>query len=498
MGSMHCAAELAGITVLGTEAQGAEGVVINLSSDVSGLDITCAMERAPHAGGLHWRRAERVCAQLCSRRIRVRIVLVNRQATPLVDTDLDFFELVRVYGNVDELRSTASRGMARGAEEDPAGAAQGRAPLVIFHGQDGALWLSRQTVCTLLASGVIWPISRRCSRVSAAPSAGEPAVAPAAEDPMRPDSLGSSLGASTVQPYGAAASRTTLTQLAQALERLRLAGAERERASAELHGVLLARRAIEEARTSLDQRAARLQALTAAVEASEAQLAASREALAAEARALVTRRARLEEAVRSLSVAPSRAMSPSAGGLPEPRPSPEPSAQQPCASLLDLRQSIQLRRATMLMQLFQIFVVRVSSDGRSGKTHTINHLRTTPLAESAGSDDEENAAALGLVAHCVQAAARILLVSLRHPLDLCTSRSHIIDRTVHTAQARLPLFAKGADPAAYRRAQRLLARDIEQLLDAVGLPHSASGELLPSLEVLISRVRKSPLSIQPW
>jgi len=236
----------------------------------------------------------------------------------------------------------------------------------------------------------------------------------------------------------------------------------------------------------------------AAVRESEARLYEWRKALRTGSRELIARRAELSEARQSL-LAP-------ASPLAKPAMTSDVGSQRaqraPASRLLpnvsEQRQLIQLRRAAMLMQLFQIFAIRVSSDGRSERAlYTINNLRPTPLVESAGSDDEENAAALGLVARLVQSAAHILLVPLRHPLDVRASRSHVVDASV-AAPARLPLYARGSDPAAYRRAQQLLARNVEQLLDAVGVSHAAGGELLPSLEVLMSRVRKSPLSIRPW
>jgi hypothetical protein len=284
-------------------------------------------------------------------------------------------------------------------------------------------------------------------------------------------------------------------------ERLkRLSALERTRSSqsAQLREMMGARAAAAKARAASESHRERLLEMARVISEVEARLKASRETLDARRHVLEARRAQLDAAVDSL---------PDGGPAPmdsRAQPAEHAAASAPPEALETLRQSVQLRRAAMLLQLTQIFVIRVSSDGRSGKTYTINHLRPVPLAESAGSDDEENAAALGLVAHFVAAIARILLVQLQHPPLVCSSRSHVLDRSVLSSPARLPLYAKGAEPAAYRRAQALLAHGVQQLLDAVGIAPSAGSsaqateQLLPNLEVLMSRVRKAPLGIRPW
>lgn len=504
---MNCASELDGITVLLHQAPAArEGlpfprIELHLSCDASGLRLEREMEQDLRTLGLlRWRRAERLDASICSPRLRVRVVRGDALGEPLVSTEVTLSQLVRVRGDVSGLRAAAARGDAPDADG-------GKEALVAFHGEDGRVWLSRQTVCALLAAAALWPISASCAAAGArAPAADE--AAPGADAPSRSDAP---RGSPPPQQHGEASSRApgqraVLARIAQALERLHATDAQGARLSADLHALMLERKRTDDARSRLEERTTRLRALVAAVRASKAQLAASREALAAGVRALGERRAGLEAAMRSLRPAPGergqpRGPPPEAPESPPPRggvPPGSAATQPPAPSLAEAVQSIQLRRATMLLQLAQVFAVRVCSDGRSGKTYTINHLRPSPLAESAGSDDEENAAALGLVAQFAQAAARILLVTLRHPLELCTSRSHVVDRSAHAAHARLPLYAKGADPSAYRRAQQLLARDIDQLLDAVGIAEGSGGALLPSLEVLMSRVRRSPLSIQPW
>ncbi|KAJ1635811.1 hypothetical protein T492DRAFT_862886 [Pavlovales sp. CCMP2436] len=60
------------------------------------------------------------------------------------------------------------------------------------------------------------------------------------------------------------------------------------------------------------------------------------------------------------------------------------------------------------------------------------------LCKSAGSDEEENAAALGLIAQFVRSASTILNVQLQHPLDVRASRSHVLDRNTSSAAPRQP------------------------------------------------------------
>jgi hypothetical protein len=487
---MRCIAELAGLSALGGDVTGSAGCtrlhIATVASAASPAQpvASFAGERARGDGAppgdrraLRWVRSS--SDGVCAPRVHLRITCDERV---LVEFELAFAELVRLDGSAAAVDVEAALAARVDRIEG-----EGGATLVLFRAVDGVVWVTRADAAALLDAMALWPKSARCTCARGAPAAPT-AIARAEPSPAR---------TARTPPPSSAAQAGALRAVASRLRELRALEAARTADQLELSRLLGARGCLARDATSREASRCRLAGAARALGEAEHALETMRAALSDRRRALDARRRALAAVAATLPPEPPAAAVAVAAAVADGAP-PLP------APVVALRHALQLRRAAMLMQLQHVFVIRVASDGAAdgGRTYTINQLRPVPLADAHGSDDEENAAALGLIAQLAQTAARVLLLPLHHTLELCTSRSHVLDRSTPSAPTRFPLFARGSEPLAHQRAQQLLGHDIHQLLDAVGVtsyaPALGAEQLLPNLEVLMSRVRKAPLAIRPW
>lgn len=106
-------------------------------------------------------------------------------------------------------------------------------------------------------------------------------------------------------------------------------------------------------------------------------------------------------------------------------------------------------------------------DESSASTYAINGI---PLADSAqfpsGCEDEV-ASALGSCCHLLSLMGRYLDVPMRYQMEVMGSRSSIYDEN---RLEKLPLYIKGADPDRFTRGVFFMNKNVEQILDAVGVP----------------------------
>ncbi|XP_031472842.1 uncharacterized protein LOC116245426 isoform X2 [Nymphaea colorata] len=133
-------------------------------------------------------------------------------------------------------------------------------------------------------------------------------------------------------------------------------------------------------------------------------------------------------------------------------------------------------------------------------------LVVPPLRKSSFFSDKQEiqrtAAALGYVAHFVSLIASYLEVPLRYPLRLGGSRSYVLDpapsvepmssdpaysSTAYSSPkpAGFPLFLEGQDTTRFAYAIFLLNKDIEQLLNSLGIQSTGPRRVLANLKELL-------------
>ena len=102
-------------------------------------------------------------------------------------------------------------------------------------------------------------------------------------------------------------------------------------------------------------------------------------------------------------------------------------------------------------------------------------------------NDEHISTALGFVAHCVSLLSRWLDIPLRYPIDLCGSRSSIIDEiSISIANPRFPLYmGRGIERTRFEYGLYLLNINLQHLLQHQGLDVIALRQTLPNLQVLL-------------
>ncbi|TYG78135.1 hypothetical protein ES288_D02G033600v1 [Gossypium darwinii] len=121
---------------------------------------------------------------------------------------------------------------------------------------------------------------------------------------------------------------------------------------------------------------------------------------------------------------------------------------------------------------------------------------------------QRSATALGFVAHAVSLIASYLQVPLRYPLRLGGSRSYINDHassidpassdlsldttlSANVKLAEFPLFLEGQDTTRAAYAVFLLNKDIEQLLNFIGVKSLGPRHVLANLKELLRSVQSS-------
>lgn len=205
--------------------------------------------------------------------------------------------------------------------------------------------------------------------------------------------------------------------------------------------------------------------------------------------------------------------------------------------LKNLRRMLRIRQQYMISQLSFLYPVKAltgpahelelesfSSSSRSGKsvgskpllqgTLTISGLQLNPLPSKTMSffidkkEVQRSATALGYVAHVVTLIAFYLEVPLRYPLRLGGSHSYINDYapsvdpgpsdlssntllSTHLKPVEFPLFLDGQDTTRAAYAVFLLNKDLEQLLNFIGIKSLGPRHVLANLKELL-RIILSP------
>ncbi|KAJ3116352.1 hypothetical protein HDU96_009815 [Phlyctochytrium bullatum] len=113
-----------------------------------------------------------------------------------------------------------------------------------------------------------------------------------------------------------------------------------------------------------------------------------------------------------------------------------------------------------------------------------------PIEQQKGFDDEKISTALGYTAHLVIMIATYLEVPLRYPINPMSSRSMILDRISmqFSGSKEFPLYLKGVDRLRFEYGVFLLNKDIEQLMNYVGINVTNLRNTLPNLKGLIDAV----------
>ncbi|KAK8709471.1 hypothetical protein V6N13_060486 [Hibiscus sabdariffa] len=140
------------------------------------------------------------------------------------------------------------------------------------------------------------------------------------------------------------------------------------------------------------------------------------------------------------------------------------------------------------------------------------HLTMLPFTKMSFFTDkkevQKSASALGYVAHAVSLIASCLQVPLRYPLRLGGTRSYVIDNvppveptasdlswnttlSVAVKPVEFPLFLDGQDTTRAAYAAFLLSKDIEQLLNFIGVDSLGPRHILANLKELLRLVQSS-------
>ncbi|OMO71020.1 UV radiation resistance protein/autophagy-related protein 14 [Corchorus capsularis] len=205
--------------------------------------------------------------------------------------------------------------------------------------------------------------------------------------------------------------------------------------------------------------------------------------------------------------------------------------------LKNVQRKLRARQQYMISQLSLLYPVKIivgpaqeqelesypgsSRLGNSSVSKPINqgsltilglHLSMLPFTKMSFFTDKKevqrSATALGYVAHVVSLIASYLQVPLRYPLRLGGSRSYINDYapsveptssdlswdtaiTANLKPAEFPLFLEGQDTTRAAYAVFLLNKDIEQLLNFIGVKSLGPRHVLANLKELLRTVQSS-------
>ncbi|XP_062165642.1 vacuolar protein sorting 38 isoform X3 [Alnus glutinosa] len=220
-------------------------------------------------------------------------------------------------------------------------------------------------------------------------------------------------------------------------------------------------------------------------------------------------------------------------------------------SLRNLQKRLRMRQQYMISQVSLLYPVKISvgpaqeqelelfpSSNKSGLIQVLSEPRTSRLGSSAGSkpvnqgsltilglhltmlpfkkmsffsdkrEVQRSATALGYVAHAVSLIASYLKVPLRYPLRLGDSHSFIIDYApsieptssdpssstellTSMKHVEFPLFLEGQDITRAAYAVFLLNKNLEQLLNFIGVRSLGPRHLLANLKELVRSVQSA-------
>jgi hypothetical protein len=119
-------------------------------------------------------------------------------------------------------------------------------------------------------------------------------------------------------------------------------------------------------------------------------------------------------------------------------------------------------------------------------------------------DREEIANALAYTSHCVVLISHYLFIPLRYPIRLRSSRSTISDHISRSFEGpkeycafiRFPLYLRGSDRLRFEYAVFLLNKNVEQIMNAVGLPIRNLRATLENIQAIALRIEKSQSKYQ--
>ncbi|TYH82252.1 hypothetical protein ES332_D02G046500v1 [Gossypium tomentosum] len=197
-----------------------------------------------------------------------------------------------------------------------------------------------------------------------------------------------------------------------------------------------------------------------------------------------------------------------------------------CVKLKNVQRKLRARQQYMISQVSLLYPVKIlvgpaqeqelesySSSSRLGNpsaSKPVNQGSLTILDEffTDKKEVQRSATVLGYVAHAVSLIASYLQVPLRYPLRLGGSRSYINDHassidpassdlsldttlSANVKPAEFPLFLEGQDTTRAPYAVFLLNKDIEQLLNFIGVKSLGPRHVLANLKELLRSVQSS-------
>ncbi|KAI8901316.1 hypothetical protein BC833DRAFT_157396 [Globomyces pollinis-pini] len=127
-----------------------------------------------------------------------------------------------------------------------------------------------------------------------------------------------------------------------------------------------------------------------------------------------------------------------------------------------------------------------------------NCIRNIPLPNSSfeRTDKELTATGLGFTCHYVSMISLYLNIPLRYPMAIKSSRSVIYDfiTTSYEGSKEFPLFQKGSDAKRFAYGVFLLNKNIEQLMNAIGIPIKDLRQTLVNIQTIQSVLNQEVMS----
>ncbi|KAI9010117.1 UV radiation resistance protein and autophagy-related subunit 14-domain-containing protein [Hyaloraphidium curvatum] len=154
-------------------------------------------------------------------------------------------------------------------------------------------------------------------------------------------------------------------------------------------------------------------------------------------------------------------------------------------SLAGIQNATRNRCGILVRELAEIYRIAAVKD-RGVVAFTINGI-LLPNSDSPDPNPETTATALGYTCHMVCIVASYLRLDLRYPMRPMCSRSTVRDEIsrLHKAAPEFPLFSAGQDKFRYGYGVFLLNKNIEQLMNHIGLTVSNLRHTVPNLHTLI-------------
>lgn len=157
-----------------------------------------------------------------------------------------------------------------------------------------------------------------------------------------------------------------------------------------------------------------------------------------------------------------------------------------------ISQGIASKKWELISQLRLIFPINSSPDQ---KCLLISGFRL-PNSDFNGCDEEQIATALGFVCHVLFMVSKYLEVPLRYNMIPMCSRSVIRDDISQQISPKFPLYSRGVDRTRFEYAVFLLNKNVEQLLNSLGMDCLTLRQTLPNLQALLEGPKATLSSAQ--